>query len=177
MRRFALLLLAALAPALLLGACGSQEDAPRAPARQATALPGEGGRLVGGGTDAFLAQVRELRGTPIVVNQWASWCGPCKFEFPFFRRLARKYDGRVAFLGVNSQDNRGDAARFLRQNPVPFPSFFDPDVKIAREFKGGLAWPTTAFFDRRGMVVQTHAGAYPSQAKLEEDIKQFALGR
>jgi cytochrome c biogenesis protein CcmG/thiol:disulfide interchange protein DsbE len=164
--------------ALVLGlpACGSEEDAPPAPARQATGLKSEGGRLVGGGTDAFLAQVRRLKGTPIVVNQWASWCGPCKFEFPFFRALANKYEGRVAFLGVDSNDSREDAERFLKENPIPFPSYFDPDVKVAREFKGGIAWPTTAYFDRRGMVVETHAGAYASQAKLEEDIREYALG-
>ena len=162
--------------ALGLAACGSDEDAPGAPARQATALQ-SAPRLVGGGTGAFLAQVRELRGTPIVVNQWASWCGPCRFEFPFFRALAGKYRGRVAFLGVDSQDSRAEALEFLRENPVPFPSFFDPDVKIAREFRGGLAWPTTAFFDRRGMVVKTHAGAYASQAKLEADVREYALGR
>ena len=169
---------ASLLAALVLGlaACGSDEDAPAAPAKPATGLASERARLVGGGTDAYLAQVRRLRGTPIVVNQWASWCGPCKFEFPFFRALAGKYRGRVAFLGVDSQDSRAEAEEFLRENPVPFPSFFDPDVKIAREFKGGLAWPTTAFLDRRGMVVNTHAGAYASQAKLEADVREYALG-
>lgn len=166
---------AAVAAGLALAACGSEEDAPTTPAKPATALNQPTGRLVGGGTEAFLRQVRELRGTPIVVNQWASWCGPCKFEFPFFRALAEKYEGRVAFLGVDSQDSRGPAEKFLREHPVPFPSFFDPDVKVAREFRGGLAWPTTAFFDRRGDVVDVHAGAYASRAKLEEDIRKNAL--
>jgi cytochrome c biogenesis protein CcmG/thiol:disulfide interchange protein DsbE len=155
--------------------CGKGPDAPTAPARQATALPSEAGRLVGGGTTAFERQVRALRGTPIVVNQWASWCGPCRFEFPFFRAAAGKYRGRVAFLGVNSNDSRSEAEAFLRANPIPFPSFYDPSIQVAREFKGGLAWPTTAFYDRAGKVVNTHAGAYASQAKLEEDIRQYAL--
>ncbi|MDQ4040431.1 MAG: TlpA family protein disulfide reductase [Actinomycetota bacterium] len=160
--------------ASLLAACG-EEDAPRAPARQATALQ-EAPKLVGGGPEAFLRQVRQLRGTPIVVNQWASWCGPCRYEFPFFRALAEKYEGRVAFLGVDADDGRAAGERFLQENPVPFPSFFDPDLKISREFKGGFAWPTTAFFDRTGRVVNTHAGVYPSQAKLEADIREHALG-
>jgi thiol-disulfide isomerase/thioredoxin len=126
---------------------------------------------------AFQAQLAKLKGTPVVVNQWASWCGPCRFEFPFFQRLARKYQGRVAFLGVNSQDGREAALQFLRELPVPYPNFFDPDVKIAREFRGGIAWPTTAFYDARGKVVKTHAGAYASQAKLDEDIRRYALGQ
>ena len=161
---------------LAASACGSEEDAPVAPARPATNLR-EAPRLVGGGPDAFNRQVRALRGTPVVVNQWASWCGPCKFEFPFFRALAGRYRGRVAFLGVNSQDSREAAERFLRENPVPFPSYFDPDVKVAREFKGGLAWPTTAFYDRTGRVVNTHAGAYATQAKLDADVRRYALRR
>lgn len=160
---------------LVLAGCGD-EDAPPAPARPATALA-QAPRLVGGGLPAFQRQVRELRGTPIVVNQWASWCGPCRYEFPFFRALAGRYRGRVAFLGVDAQDSRADAERFLRENPVPFPSFFDPSVRIARSFKGGFAWPTTAFFDRRGRVVNVHAGVYPSQAKLDADVRRYALTR
>jgi thiol-disulfide isomerase/thioredoxin len=161
--------------ALSLAACGSEGDAPTAPAKPAGALSSEHGRLLGGGTKAFEAQLRKLRGTPVVVNQWASWCGPCKFEFPFFRALAQRYRGKVAFLGVNSQDDRDSAQRFLDKNPVPYPSYFDPAVKIARVFKGGLAWPTTAYYDSRGKLVETHAGSYASQAKLEEAIRENAL--
>jgi cytochrome c biogenesis protein CcmG/thiol:disulfide interchange protein DsbE len=161
--------------ALALAACGSEGDAPTAPAKPAGGLSSEGGKLIGGGTAAFKSQLRELKGTPVVVNQWASWCGPCKFEFPFFRALAERYRGRVAFLGVNSQDSRGPAEEFLRKNPVPYPSYFDPAVKIAREFKGGLAWPTTAFYNAQGKLVETHAGAYASQDKLDQAIKDTAL--
>lgn len=162
--------------ALGVAACGSG-DAPDAPAKPAGQLSSESGQLVGGGTKAFNAQLAQLKGTPVVVNQWASWCGPCKFEFPFFRSLADKYQGKVAFLGVNSQDNSGPAKDFLKDNPVPYPSYFDPAVKIAREFKGGLAWPTTAFYDAQGKLVETHAGAYASEAKLDEAIRENALGR
>jgi cytochrome c biogenesis protein CcmG/thiol:disulfide interchange protein DsbE len=169
--------LVAVVAALALGACSSGGDAPTAPAKPAGGLSSEGGKLIGGGTGAFKAQLRKLKGTPVVVNQWASWCGPCKFEFPFFRALADKYRGQVAFLGVNSQDSRGPAEGFLRKNPVPYPSYFDPAVKIARVFKGGLAWPTTAYYDAQGKLVETHAGSYASQDKLEEAIRQNALRR
>jgi cytochrome c biogenesis protein CcmG/thiol:disulfide interchange protein DsbE len=172
-RPLAAAVLAALA--LALAACGSEGDAPTAPAKPAGGLSSESGKLIGGGTDAFNSQLRELKGTPVVVNQWASWCGPCKFEFPFFRALADKYAGKVAFLGVNSQDSRGPAEEFLRKNQVPYPSYFDPAVKIAREFDGGLAWPTTAFYDAKGKLVETHAGAYASQDKLDEAIQENAL--
>lgn len=76
------------------------------------ALERQAGQLLDGGPEAFEARVAALRGHPVVVNQWASWCGPCRYEFPFFQRLASRYSGRVAFLGVNSQDARGDAEDF-----------------------------------------------------------------
>jgi cytochrome c biogenesis protein CcmG, thiol:disulfide interchange protein DsbE len=159
---------------LSLAGCGERDAAP-APPRQATALA-SAPRLVGGGVPAFQRQLRALRGTPVVVNQWASWCGPCRYEFPFFRALAERYRGRVAFLGVDSQDGRDAAREFLRKHPVPYPSFFDPSVKIAHVFKGGFAWPTTAYYSRSGKLVETHSGTYASQAKLDADIRSIALG-
>jgi thiol-disulfide isomerase/thioredoxin len=168
--------LAGVFAAVALPGCGSANDAPSAPATPAAGLSAEASRLVGGGTAAFQRQLRALRGTPVVVNQWASWCGPCRFEFPFLASAARSYRGRVAFLGVNSQDSRDGAQRFLRQHPVPYPSFYDPDVAVARSFRGGRAWPTTAFFDRTGKQVYTHAGGYASRGALDQDVRHYALG-
>jgi cytochrome c biogenesis protein CcmG/thiol:disulfide interchange protein DsbE len=159
-----------------LGACGSQPKAG-ALATGPTALAqleGQGSRVVGGGTRAFRAQLAALKGHPVVVNQWASWCGPCRYEFPFLRRLAGAYRGKVAFLGVDAQDNRSDAEAFLRRMPVPYPSFFDESADAARTFKGGQSWPTTAFYDSAGRLAFTHLGAYATQAKLDTDIRRFA---
>ncbi|MGI9098452.1 MAG: TlpA family protein disulfide reductase [Solirubrobacteraceae bacterium] len=167
---------------MTLAACGSDEAATVQPGSAPTgrdALPSlrrEANELLGGGAQAFGARLAGLRGHPVVVNQWASWCGPCRFEFPFFAALADRYRGRAAFLGVDAQDARPAALRFLREKPLPYPSFFDPSTAVARLFPGGLAWPTTAFYDARGKVVYTHAGAYASQAKLEEEIRRYALG-
>ena len=134
-------------------------------------------QLLDGGSDAFRARLVELQGHPVVVNQWASWCGPCRYEFPFLRDQANKYGDRVAFLGVNSRDSREAAEAFLKELPVPFPHYYDDeDASIARIFRGGRAWPTTAFYDSAGKLVYTHAGTYASEAKLEEDVRRYALG-
>jgi cytochrome c biogenesis protein CcmG/thiol:disulfide interchange protein DsbE len=175
-----------LAVALFLAACGAGpspvgEDATPAAAGPAKGPPelrklrAEAGRLLDGGTEAFERRLAELRGHPVVVNQWASWCGPCRFEFPFFQRLARRYEGRIGFLGVNSQDARDDAEAFLREFPVPFPHYYDKDAAVARLFGGGRAWPSSAFYDAEGELAKTHLGAYASEAKLEEDIRRYAL--
>lgn len=138
-------------------------------------LHGQSNALLDGGPAAFTARLADLRGAPVVVNQWASWCGPCRYEFPFFQRLAKRYGARVAFLGVNSQDSRSDAEAFLKKFPVPYPHFYDQDASVARVFRGGRAWPTTAFYDARGRLAYTHIGAYATQAKLDEDIRRYAL--
>jgi cytochrome c biogenesis protein CcmG, thiol:disulfide interchange protein DsbE len=131
--------------------------------------------LLDGGVAAFERRLASLRGYPIVVNQWASWCGPCRFEFPFFQHLAQKYDGRVAFLGVDSEDARADARGFLKRFPVPYPHFFDPDKSVARAFRGGQAWPTTAFYSAAGKRVYVHPGAYAAEHVLDASIRRYAV--
>src|SRR5205807_7873760 len=100
--------------ALAVAGCGSSSSGGTSTSAAGpvaiTRLPARQNDLLDGGVSAFKRQLVALRGHPVVVNQWASWCGPCKFEFPFFQRLAEEYHGQVAFLGVDSQDNRGDAA-------------------------------------------------------------------
>ncbi len=81
----------------------------------------------------------------------------------------------MAFLGVNSQDSRGSAAEFLEKLPVPYPHYFDPNGRVARVFRGGRVFPTTAFYDAAGKLVYTHPGAYASEGKLEEEVRRYAL--
>lgn len=151
-----------LAAALVLGACGTE-------------TPTGSGAIRGGGKAVFQQHLRDLRGSPVVVNQWASWCTPCRQEFPYFRDQARALDGKVAFVGVNSMDSSDDAAAFLQESPLPFPQFADPDADIARTFRGGRAWPTTAYYDARGELVFTHQGAYRSEEDLAADIQRYAV--
>ncbi len=113
------------------------------------------------------------KGRPVVVNKWASWCGPCRYEFPFFRKQAEKRSGEVVFLGVNSNDNDDGAEDFLRENPVPFPHFRDPDLEVAASFNGVQAFPTTAFYDAEGELAFVHQGGYASERKLAEDIDRY----
>ncbi|MEA2398049.1 MAG: cytochrome c biosis protein CcmG, thiol:disulfide interchange protein DsbE [Thermoleophilaceae bacterium] len=177
-----------LAIALVLGGCGSANPpsaAPR-PADAARALAGspaplrslhqQAARLLDGGPAAFKARLASLQGHPVVVNKWASWCGPCRSEFPFFQRLAVDLGRRVGFLGVNSSDSAGDAARFLRKYPVRYPSYNDPHQKVAAVFGAILAFPTTAFYDAGGKLAFVHQGAYATAAKLRQDIARYAGG-
>lgn len=169
-----------LALGLLATGCGGDRADPPLPKPKTQLedpalrkLERQAGIVLDGGPEAFRARLRELRGTPVVVNQWASWCPSCQYEFPYFARMALKYRGRVAFLGVDSNDSRSRAEGFSKRHPVPFPHYYDPDVKIARIFRGGIAWPTTAFYAADGKLVYTRPGGYPKAAELEADIRRY----
>jgi thiol-disulfide isomerase/thioredoxin len=156
--------LAFLAVCLVLAACNSDDGS------KARTGPDP---FVDGGRPAFEAFVKKQRGTPVVVNKWASWCGPCRAEFPWFRDQANKRKD-VVFVGVNSNDNDGDARDFLADNPVPYKHFSDPKLEIAAAFNGVQAFPTTAFYDKQGKLVYTHPGGYQSEDQLAEDIDRYA---
>jgi thiol-disulfide isomerase/thioredoxin len=129
--------------------------------------------LLEGGADAFEAQLRRLRGHPVVVNKWASWCGPCRFEFPFFQSQAIEHGKRVAFLGVDSDDSKEAAETFLEELPLPYPSFSDPDQEIARLFDA-REFPSTGFYDSAGELVYVRRGGYGSEDELAADIERWA---
>ncbi|MGH2715367.1 MAG: TlpA family protein disulfide reductase [Thermoleophilaceae bacterium] len=178
--------------ALLVAACGGGDGgdgaeggvaAPPPAAASTKGLPPKLARnveqadqIVGEGTEAFERRLRELRGHPVVVNQWASWCESCRFEFPFFADAVKRHRAKVAFLGLDSQDEQGSAEAFLEELPVGFPSIFDPDAQVAAAYGGGQAWPTTMFFDREGELVNVKIGAYATAELLEQDIRRWALG-
>jgi cytochrome c biogenesis protein CcmG/thiol:disulfide interchange protein DsbE len=140
------------------------------------ALHAKANQLIPGGTDAFHTQLAKLRGYPVVVNKWASWCGPCREEFPWFQKASAKYGTQVAFLGVDSDDSDDAAKTFLGEFPVPYPSFSDSDQAIADDMKATLGFPTTAFYDRSGKLAYVRPGRFRDAAELQADIMRYALG-
>jgi thiol-disulfide isomerase/thioredoxin len=140
-------------------------------------LHAQANEILPGGAPAFEARLKELRGHPVVVNKWASWCGPCQAEFPDFQKLSVKYGKRVAFLGVDSNDNRQDAQDFLKDYPVSYPSYEDPQGQIAQVIKASIAFPSTVFYDEDGKLAYIKQGQYLRLEHLEQDIRRYALGR
>jgi cytochrome c biogenesis protein CcmG, thiol:disulfide interchange protein DsbE len=140
------------------------------------ALHRQANELLPGGSEAFEKRLAELAGYPVVVNFWASWCGPCRFEFPTLQKLSARYGKRVAFIGVNSQDDTEAAATFLREEPVPYPSYVDPGKGMIEALGGIGGLPDTAFYDRSGKLVELKQGPYTDDAELEADVRRYALG-
>lgn len=131
-------------------------------------------RLLPGGLEAFERRLGDLRGHPVVVNKWASWCGPCREEFPWFQRLSAKLGGRIAFVGVDSRDSGAAARTFLDEFPVPYPSYRDPNQEIARAIGASVGFPGTAFYDSSGRLAYVRQGQYASESDLEADVRRYA---
>ncbi len=125
--------------------------------------------------DATGAEVRlsDFRGKPVWVNFWASWCGPCRHEFPFFQRVSTSTGRRVAFLGLNSGDSAAQARGFLAEFPVPYPSYEDPDERVARAVGAPANYPITIFYDERGREAFIRQGGYASERQLRDDIERY----
>jgi thiol-disulfide isomerase/thioredoxin len=120
------------------------------------------------------AKVQQLPGVPVVINQWASWCTNCRFEFPFFQQAGRQDSGRVAFVGLDSQDSQSNAQTFLGKFPVDYPSVFDPNASQAQSLGGGQGWPTTIYLNAKHQITNVHEGAYPTFQALQQDIERYA---
>jgi cytochrome c biogenesis protein CcmG/thiol:disulfide interchange protein DsbE len=137
------------------------------------ALHEQSAELLGGGLPAFQKRLAELKGRPVVINKWASWCNPCRAEFPVFQQLATERGREIAFLGLNAGDSEQPARKFLGEYPVPFPSYEDPDEQIARELKAPANYPITLFVDKRGKTAFIHQGGYTSTQQLADDVQRY----
>ena len=110
------------------------------------------------GTEVSLAQ---YRGEVVMINFWASWCGPCRQEFPLLESIYKKY-GKMGFtlLGVNVEPDSQAANEWLKQTPVSFPILYDKDSKVSKLYDvAGM--PSTVIIDRSGKLRMLHRGYKP----------------
>ncbi|HVT00286.1 MAG TPA: TlpA disulfide reductase family protein [Solirubrobacterales bacterium] len=181
----ALALAAGLAATAFVVGCGSSEGGGStthpdyakalagAPAPLAK-LHEQADQILPGGRDAFERRVASL-GYPVVANVWASWCWPCRSEFPMLQDAAARWGEKVGFIGVDSEDSEEEAEKWLDAHPVPYPSYFDPDYEVAASYKASGP-PDTAFYDATGKLVHVKLGQYADASELEADIRRYALG-
>ncbi len=101
----------------------------------------------------------DLRGRPVVMNFWASWCVPCRLEMPILEDAAKRYRGRVHFLGVNVLDKPQQAKAFVRRLGITFPSVLDEEGALLARYRV-VGLPTTVFVTRSGRIFETHAGPF-----------------
>ena len=119
-------------------------------------------QLTRSSADEFEGILVGLRGTAVIVNVWASWCGPCRTEAPLLARAGREHADDLVILGVASKDSFGAAAEFMDEYGLDYPNVFDESGDI-RQRLGLRGFPTTYVFDRDGVLVATVVGGISEQ--------------
>jgi cytochrome c biogenesis protein CcmG, thiol:disulfide interchange protein DsbE len=161
--------------------CGGSSDPPDAehagpPAQNAVTaqlLPTHVAELPTFDVQTYQELLTQMRGTPVVVNVWAAWCGPCQAEAPLLRAASQTYGDRVQFLGVDILDSLDGARGFIQEHGLTYPSVFDPSGSI-RDSLGVIGQPVTIFYDAKGNIAQQVEGQL-SQTAFDQGI-QAALG-
>ncbi|HZD18686.1 MAG TPA: TlpA disulfide reductase family protein [Actinomycetota bacterium] len=152
-------LIGLIAIALVAVACGGPRP-PREPVADGSLLPEDPAALPAFDLATYRALLEELQGRPVLVNVWASWCGPCRQEAPHLVAAHADYGDRVQFLGVDILDSREAARGFMREAGWTYPSVFDPAGAI-RDGLGLIGQPVTLFYDAAGELVDTWVGPIP----------------
>jgi cytochrome c biogenesis protein CcmG/thiol:disulfide interchange protein DsbE len=129
-----------------LAAAVAANEAPPAPGFDLPLLDGEG-----------RVSLAALEGKPVVLNFWASWCEPCKDEAPLLQAASERYGGEVHFLGVDAQDFRADARRFVERYGVTYTNVHDGRGSSIGRF-GVTGFPETWFVDAEGRIVERIQG-------------------
>lgn len=160
---FAMIIAIAYVPRLFGNGCGRMtgKDAPAFTAN--LVLNGEPGK-------EKLA-LTELRGKVVVLDFWATWCGPCRAEAPIMNALYQRHKSEgVVVVGVNTDDEDGNAARYAKERGLTFPIAYDADRSAARAYNV-TSLPTLVVISKTGKVVAFRSGV-TSDSELEELIKQ-----
>lgn len=116
----------------------------------------------------------QYRGKVVYLDFWASWCKPCRQSFPWMNRMQDKYgDQGLVIIAVNLDEDRADADRFLKELPAKFQVLYDPDGKLAEQYKL-IGMPSSFIIDRNGAVHSRHAGFHDSSpAEYETEIQSL----
>lgn len=113
----------------------------------------------------------ELKGHPVVLNFWASWCGPCRMEHPVLEWGAREFGSQAVFMGIVFEDTEDNARTFLQEMGASFPQLIDPKSRISVDY-GVSGVPETYFIDANGIIMGKHVGPIDPQT-LSNRIREL----
>ncbi len=119
-------------------------------------------------------RLSEYRGDVVMINFWASWCGPCRQEMPLLEELFQEYEPLgFTILGVNVEENSADAKKLLKKIPVSFPILFDNTSTVSRLYDV-VAMPSTVLVDRDGNMRYLHQGYKPGYIeKYQQQVREL----
>jgi cytochrome c biogenesis protein CcmG/thiol:disulfide interchange protein DsbE len=148
------------------------------PCPPSSGAPGSGGLpdvtlpCLGNGPAVHMAA---LRGTPMLVNLWGSWCGPCQKETPYLSQAHARLGKAVRFLGVDTEDQADSALDFAAhvRPPMRYPSVLDDNKAVLLSVHGPSAVPMTIFVDAQGNITHLSPAAYDSVAAILADVQRY----
>jgi len=119
-------------------------------------------------------RLAELRGKVVMLNFWASWCGPCRQEMPLLDGLYKRYNpAGFEYLGINVEEDNTDALKLINDLGVSFPILFDPESKASELYRVD-AMPTTVLIDKKGQIRYLNRGYKPGdEDKYRDEIREL----
>jgi len=125
--------------------------------------------------DGGNVRLSDLRGQVVMINFWATWCGPCRQEMPLLQQIQAKYEPLgFTLVGINVEPDSAAAMTWLKQVSVSFPILFDQKNVVAEQF-GVQGMPSSVFVDRAGNVRYVHRGYQPGdEAKYADMVRSLA---
>jgi peroxiredoxin len=114
-----------------------------------------------------------FQGEPVMVNFWATWCGPCVHEMPFIQEVYEMWSEKgLVLLAVNIGESQPQVRSFMQENRLSFPVLLDGTGEVAERY-GVRGIPTTVLVDSEGVIRNIKVGSYPSRAAIEADLKKI----
>ena len=115
----------------------------------------------------------QLKGQPVMVNFWAIWCGPCRYEMPFLQQIHQERSGEeLVLLAVNVGESDSDVSQFMQSEGFSFTVLLDSKGNVAQRYNvQGI--PATFFIDKEGIIQNVHVGSFQSQAEIEAILSQL----
>lgn len=121
--------------------------------------------------DGQTMRLSDLRGTPVFINFWATWCLFCLSEMPAMQQLADRYEGQLVVVGINVGETVDDAQPYAQRNNIRYPLLLDPETTVTEAY-GVRAMPTSLFVDADGVVQIVHYGVL-TPPQMEETIQSL----
>ncbi len=119
-----------------------------------------------------VVSLSSFKGRPVVLNFWATWCGPCKYEHPVLDWAAGEFGDQAVFLGIVFEDTEANTRAFLKQNGWNFPQLFDPKSTVAVDY-GVSGVPETYFINRDGIIVKKYPAPFTDPRVFAAEVKEI----
>lgn len=123
--------------------------------------------------DGQSVSLSDFKGKPILINFWASWCGPCGYEMPYLQEVYEEWsDKEVVLLAINIGDSSSTVEKFMQDHNLSFPVLLDTKQIVSQKYNI-MALPTTFFIGKDGVIQEKIMGAFPNKEEIENRLAKI----